>query len=205
MKLWGALLVAAALPAQQPPGVGLVRGNLLECEATEFSIRSTTNHVYRFTFDAKTYIERDKQRITVSGLSKGDALEIVADRASGTGPRYARTIHVIERPVPARAALSQGRLRAYRSPIEHIMPRGALTFSGIILRLNDDSLLLRTRVDGEKTILLRQDTRFLDSGLAVEQSMLKTSTRVFVRAGKNLENEIEAYQVVWGDILEPKQ
>ena len=28
--------------------------------------------------------------------------------------------------------------------------------------------------------------------------------RVFVRAGKDLYNEVEAYQVIWGSILTPR-
>jgi hypothetical protein len=28
--------------------------------------------------------------------------------------------------------------------------------------------------------------------------------RVFVRAGKNLYEQVEAYQIIWGQILEPK-
>jgi hypothetical protein len=30
------------------------------------------------------------------------------------------------------------------------------------------------------------------------------NTRVFVRAGKSFDNEVEAYQVVWGEILQPR-
>jgi hypothetical protein len=26
---------------------------------------------------------------------------------------------------------------------------------------------------------------------------------VFVRAGKNLDDQVEAYQIIWGDIMEP--
>jgi hypothetical protein len=29
------------------------------------------------------------------------------------------------------------------------------------------------------------------------------NARVFVRAGRNLDDNIEAYQVMWGDILRP--
>ena len=31
----------------------------------------------------------------------------------------------------------------------------------------------------------------------------KPTTRVFVRAGKNLDDQVEAYQIIWGDIMEP--
>ena len=48
-----------------------------------------------------------------------------------------------------------------------------------------------------------RDTRFREDGLRVEPSSLHSSTRVFVRAGKNLDGEIEAYEIVWGEILTP--
>ena len=98
---------------------------------------------------------------------------------------------------------------AVRAPVEHedptlsIAPRGSLTFTGMVLRMDDDGLVLRTRADGEKWILVRHDTRFREDGLRVEPSSLHSSTRVFVRAGKNLDGEIEAYEIVWGEILTP--
>ena len=54
-----------------------------------------------------------------------------------------------------------------------------------------------------KWIVVRNDTRFREDGLKVEQSSLHSSTRVFVRAGKNLDDQIEAYEIVWGEILTP--
>jgi hypothetical protein len=38
----------------------------------------------------------------------------------------------------------------------------------------------------------------------VEPADLKPNMRVFVRAGRNLYNEVEAYQVIWGTILMPR-
>jgi hypothetical protein len=88
-------------------------------------------------------------------------------------------------------------------PTLSIAPRGSLTFTGVVLRMDDDGMVLRTRVDGEKWILVRRDTRFREDGLRVEPSSLHSTTRVFVRAGKNLDGEIEAYEIVWGEILTP--
>lgn len=196
------------LPAQEPAPLGLVRGELLEWDAAgtsgELSIRTSGDQVFRFLFDPKTYVEREKQRIPVSKLRKGDALEIIADKAAGLNLRYARTVQVIERQPPPKLPVSLGRIRVYRSPTEHIAPRGNLTFAGVISRMTDERLVLRTRLEGEKIIFLRQDTRYLEDGSQVEASTLKPNTRVFVRAGKNLEDEIEAYQVVWGEILSPR-
>jgi hypothetical protein len=38
----------------------------------------------------------------------------------------------------------------------------------------------------------------------VDADSLKPNMRVFVRAGKDLYNEVEAYQVIWGTILSPR-
>jgi hypothetical protein len=200
-----------ALRAQQPAFSGVIRGVLVEYAdpgpAGEFSIRTkSTNQVYRFRFDAKTYVEREEQRVSMQGLQKGDTIEVVADRDESVAVHYARTIHVVEAPRPARPAGISGRLRGYRaSPMDLLAPRGNLTYSGVIARLTADRLVLHTRQDGEKTILLRLDTRYLEGGTMVEAADLKPNTRVFVRAGKNFEDQVEAYQVIWGEILQPAQ
>jgi hypothetical protein len=74
-----------------------------------------------------------------------------------------------------------------------------------VLRIVGDALTLKTRTDGEKQILLRQDTRYIGGGQRMDADGLKRNTRVFIRAGRNLDNDIEAYQVVWGDIVQPEQ
>jgi hypothetical protein len=43
----------------------------------------------------------------------------------------------------------------------------------------------------------------LENGDIVDPSALKLNMHVFVRAGKTLYGELEAYQVVWGGILRP--
>lgn len=201
------LLISLGVLAQtQVPGI--VRGRLLELETAgptgELSVRGAGNQVHRFSFDAKTYVERDRQRILPSRLEKGDDVEIVSDLGPSNSLRYARTIHVVEREQQKpRPPVSAGRFRLSRAPVEDLIPRGNLTFSGLICRLNEERIVLRTRVDGEKIIYLRPDTRYLQSGAQVQASALRTNTRVFVRGSRNLENEIEAYTVVWGEILNP--
>ena len=198
------------LPAEPAPRFsGVTRGVLLECDATgamgQFSVRAGgTNEVYRFAFDAKTYLERDNRPISIGGLQKGDTLEVVSDRDENIPVHYARTVHVIEtRPAP-RLPLTAGRSRLYHaSPIDLIAPRGNITFAGVVTKLTADRVVLHTRLDGLKTVLLRLDTRYLESGTVVDAADLKPTTRVFVRAGKNLDDQVEAYQIIWGDTMEP--
>jgi hypothetical protein len=112
-------------------------------------------------------------------------------------------VHVLDRRTARLPAPAAVRLRPLRSPTESFAPRGALTFSGTVVSLAPESFLLRTRRDGERVILRRDDTRYFEDGAQVESGKLAPNTRVFVRAGNNGDEEIEAYQVVWGEILEP--
>jgi hypothetical protein len=178
---------------------------VLECDAKpigEISIRTTDNQVLRYQFDRKTYAEREDRLIEAARVAPGEQVEIVSDRTAGSLLRYARTIHVIEPKAPPRP-LSQGRLRAYNPKMENVRT-GNLTYSGVVFRLNPTRVMIHTREAGDLAIQLRNDTRYLQNGVVVEAGDLKTNMRVFVRAGKDVYNEIEAYQVIWGTILDPR-
>lgn len=210
MRILAVFACSLYLCAQQPAPLGVVKGILLERDSGvttgELSIRvSVSNQVYRFAFDQKTYAEKANQRIAISALHQGDAVEIVSDKGAAPLVRYARVVHVLEESRPVRPPGSRGMYRLPRSPIDNLAPRGDITFSGIVARLSEERLVLRTRADGEKTIVRRPDTRYLEAGTQVDAVNLQTNTRVFVRAGKNLDDEIEAYQVIWGEILKPQR
>ena len=210
---WGAVVFPVLLAGQivVPPAV--LRGVLLERDpqtaSGEFSVRAADNHVFRFLFDAQSYVERDRQPIDVSRLQPGELVEVVSDETSGSLLRYARSIHVLPSPAPPRV-LFQGRVRAYRNSADRLIaaeraiPSGTMAIAGVVSRLNVDEVVLHTREGGDQTILLRKDTRYLQDGEPVASSQLKPNMRVFVRAGRTLYNEIEAYQVIWGSILEPR-
>jgi hypothetical protein len=209
---WAWLLVLAAsigrTQTDPPAPPALIRGVLLERDTPapsgEFSLRAGDNQVFRYRFDAKTYVERDSQMIDVHRLQPGEKIEVVSDTVPGSILRYARTIHVFqEAPPPQQRALAASRLRALRGNTERL-PTGNLTYSGVVFRLTAERLVLHTREGGDQAILLRKDTRFLENGEIVEAASLKPNTRVFVRAGKDLYDQVEAYQVVWGRILDPR-
>jgi hypothetical protein len=203
------LFVLSTFAQQQAAPIGILRGDLVTIEngkaGGEVSVRTASNQVYGCHFDAHTYVERDNQRFTIAGMQAGDRLEIIADRKPGTTICYARTIHIMDnRPVVNNPGYRVN-LRPFRNTIDTIFPRGNLTFAGVVLRTSPAMMVLHTRQDGEKTILLRQDTRYLDSGLPSEMKALPVNTRVFVRGGLNLEDELEAYQVIWGVIAGPRR
>ncbi len=193
-------LVPANVP--RPVLTGLARGILLELDPDEFAVRCPNNLVLRYTFNEKTWFERDNNRVEGRSLKAGEVLEVVSDRG-GLPLHYARTVHVIPRAVPVRPRASAGTFRLYRTPAESIEPRGDLIFTGVVSALEPGRMTVRTRFDGSKLILLRADTRYLESGFEVDQFVLRPNDRIFVRGGKNVDNDVEAYQVIWGEIFEP--
>jgi len=196
----------AAAQIQAPENAALVRGVLLECDARpagEFSIRAADNRVLRYQFDRKTYVEREERLIEAARLTAGEQVEVLSDAVAGFPLRYARTVHVIQPVAPPRPK-TLGRLRAYDPKNEPAVRAGNLTYSGVVFRLNSERVVLHTREAGDLSILLRKDTRYLADGQVVDVESLKPNMRVFVRAGKDLYNDVEAYQVIWGAILTPR-
>jgi hypothetical protein len=221
MRIMSLSLLAAGLCAGQTapvpqPGSALIRGVLLERDAPapegEFSVRLADNRVFRYRFDRKTYVEREHDLIDVARLHPGEKVEVVSDSIPGFVLRYARTIHVIEDPQTprltgaAQGPTTQGRYRAYRSAEERerLLPTGNLTYAGVVSHLTPDRLVLHTRDGAEQTLLVGKETRFVQDGALVAADTLKLNTRVFIRAGKDLYDQVQAYQVIWGSILAPQ-
>lgn len=206
---WGIVLFAAGLAnAQQMAPLGIVRGTLIQrddAKTGELTVRLKDNHVYFFQFDARTYIEKEEKSIPAGNLATGDNVEILSDVGKSSGERYARTVKVLteEPATPSRRVRLRRRPPESDSVLDDLFPRGNMTFAGIIASVGPDSLLLRIKGRNETRILLRPDTRYFRAGAQVDAADLAVNTRVFVRAGKNLYDEVEAYQVVWGDILKP--
>ena len=197
------LLLAPLIAGAQFPPPELT-GILLECDSNvttgELSVRATDNQVYRFQFDTKTSVERDTLTGGVSRLMPGDKLTVESDAVTGSLLRYARAIHVLTAKAPL--TLADSRLRAADHPLLQLPQTASLTFAGVVSKLNSESLVLRTR-EGEQTLLIRRDTRYVSNGDSVGAADLRPNMRVFIRAGKNIYEQVEAYQVIWGSILEP--
>jgi hypothetical protein len=193
------LIAGAQFPSPQQEGVLLEQDN--NVAAGEFAIRAPDNQVYRYRFDARTQVQRDTLSGGMGHIRPGDQVTIDSDPVTGSLLRYARNIRVST--APAQSTLADNRVRtATLSLLERIPQSGNLTFSGVVSRLNSQSLVLRTRA-GEQTLLIRRDTRYVDNGDTVEAAQLRPNMRVFVRAGRNLYEQVEAYQVIWGSILDP--
>lgn len=200
--MWTWTLLAMALAGQgvcEP-----VRGVLLEWDgdarAGQFSLRAADFRVHVFLFDQDTAIQREGRSVSVSALVKGDTLQVSCREGEDGLRRHARAVWVA---VPARPPQGSAGLPPGRPPEwgGEPFPRGSLTLSGVVTDVRPGRLQLRIRGRGERIILLRDDTRWLSDGRAVDLPALRVNTHVFIRAGRTLEGDLEAFQVVWGRIL----
>lgn len=207
MRLAMVLIAAGALCAQTRMPVGIVRGDVVSLQGSatsgELRIKAPDDTVYACLYDVRTYFERDLHRIGISGLKPGEPVEVVADRTPGTSNCYARTVHVVDTHAQKLAPGARPRLRSSSSPTEAWAPRGNMNISGMVVQRAPYTLTLKTRT-GTETLLLRPDTRYVGAGLRVAADSLHINQRVFIRAGRNLEGDVEAYQVMWGEITSPQ-
>ena len=196
----GLFFVAALFGQEAAPGI--VRGTLVQAEGGLLQIRQTSGSTLGCGFDSRTWIERDRKRLQMDALENGVAVEAVTD--SRVGRCYTRTLRLIPASALLTPVVARKPLPPARSALESIYPRGNLTFAGVVIRRSPTLLVLRTRTEPEKTVHLREDTRFLDSGAPASSSDVAVNTRVFIRGGKNFENNLEAFQVIWGQIDGPQ-
>ncbi len=179
--------------------MGIVHGTLSERNGSDLRVKTQEDGTMVFRVNLESAIERDRMPVPLDQLFSGANLEIFWE-GQIEGVRYARLVKLL-----GRQLLTSRMLFPYGSLGDSIVPRGTLVFTGIVLRLAADRMVLRTRSDGERSLVLRRDTRYKEEGRRVEASALAPATRVFIRAGKSLDGQLEAYEVVWGQILEPER
>jgi len=186
------------VPADMPRG--MFHGQMVSWEGSPTKgvllARTAAGVVEGCGYDALSILELSRQRITVAKLQPGDPLQIITDHKPGSRDCYIRMLDVIP-PAPPPSRVKP--VAAARPRFD--LPRGDRTISGVVIRCDARSITLRTR-EGEQTLLLRKDTRYLGDGAQQDASAVLVNTRVFVRAGPNLYGSIEAYQVMWGEIVE---
>jgi hypothetical protein len=160
--------------------------------------RSAAGEVFTCGFDAKSYLEFDKQRVTVDKLRQGDPLEVLAYRRPGETECYVLSLQVIPTPLPKRPnpRLDVTPSKTARpAPVRH----GNVNVAGVVARVSAGSITLRTRT-GEETFLLRRDTRYFGGGLRMELGDVTVNQRLAVEAGLNAEGQMEAFQLTWGEL-----
>ena len=203
MRLTGLIAIAIfAAPLCRPSDMpkGLFRGQMVSWEGSPASgillARDNAGTVEGCSFDSLSILELSRQRISVAKLEPGDPVEIITDHKPGSRDCYIRMLQVIPPAGPPHRVNAVARRPAPAIDI----PRGDRTVSGVIIRRDSSSITLRTR-DGEQTLLLRKDTRYLADGAQQDSGALAVNTRVFVRAGRTLDGGVQAYQVMWGDLV----
>jgi hypothetical protein len=195
-----AIAVATAplcAPADMPKG--LFHGQMVSWEGSPVKgvllARSNAGIVEGCGYDSLSILQLSRQRITVAKLEPGDPIEIITDHKPGSRDCYIRMLDVVPPALPPSRVKPAAATRQ-----TFALPHGDRTISGVIIRRDSRSLTIRTR-DGEQTVLLRKDTRYLGDGTQQDAAAALVNTRVFVRAGPNLYGGTEAYQVMWGEIL----
>ena len=195
------VLAPLACAAGEIP-TGMFQGHFVALEKVENAetllARAADGSILSCGYDSRSYFERAHERIGVSKIQPGDPIEVLADRKPGSRTCYTRIVHVLEiRPVVVQRARPAVQASI---PMSGPLVRGDRSVAGIVTRREPGALWIKTR-EGERVVLLRQDTRYLDTGIRVDAGALPVNTRVYVRAGRTLYGEIEAYQVTWGSIL----
>lgn len=189
-------LIPLLIRAEDVP-VGVVSGYISDIQQGSFLLKTVTKKEFRCTYDHRTWFEQSRVRVPVTSFQPTDLVEIVADRRLIDGkPCYVRTVRLADL-----APKESGRMRiTYRAVTESIIPRGEYQWAGTVSELTKEIMVLRMRGEGHKKIHLRRDTRYLEDGVVSEWARLRLNTQVSIRAGRNLEGEVEVYQIIWGAV-----
>jgi len=190
------VLCGAPLFSQQLMPVGFLRGSLLSWQGSiasgSLTVQRADGAVYDCSYDAQTLFQRNRWPIHVADLNAGESVEVLSDRKSRVC--YARMLSVVQ-PAPAGR-----RPRSVERPRQGFQPRGNLTFGGVVVDSPSGAIRIKTRA-GERTLLLRSDTRFSGDGLRLDAPQPLLNKHVFITGGRDIYGELEAYQVVWGEIF----
>jgi len=185
------LVFGAVLPAQETMPVGILRGSLIEWQGGSLSVRQANGAVYDCFYDQHTLFQRNEWPIQSTDLNAGEPVEVLSDQLPGTHTCYVRMVSIVyTSPKPPRRTAPQG-----HAPVAGVwIPQGHLTYSGLVAKRESSKITLKTRA-GPLTFLLRSNTRYTDAAAPL------VNKHVYVRAGRNVQGQLEAYQVIWGEIL----
>jgi len=210
MRRWPVAILACAslafgqsdapAPVNEMPS-GFVRGAMAGWDGSgttgQLTVRAADGSLSSCGYDFRSWFERAHEPISVTKLIAGDPLEVLADRKPGQRSCYVRIVHVLD-PAPLGRPTRVPAVKPAAPPI----PRGDRTLSGLVIRHEGQSISIKTRA-GERALVLRPDTAYFGDGLRQDAAALAVNTHVFVRAGRDEYGRIVAYQVMWGEILDP--
>lgn len=204
MQYWILLVLSVLVPAfaQPKPPLGIVFAELKSWDGSwdggVLLLKLDSGIDYECAFDGKTFFERERSRISVGRLRPGDHLEIMSDRTTQSSRCFARMVKAST--IKPGGPPTWGQVTR---ATEHFAPRGNLTYNGTVVEVEEHRLVVRIRGGSRQSIRLRSDTRYVLNGLPSTRDIMTMNATIHVRAGHGLDEEIEAYQVVAGEILQP--
>jgi hypothetical protein len=190
------LILTPAAHAQMP--LGIIEGRMAALENSLVFVDLANGKQISCAVDSRTFVDRERKRLTLNDLKIGDFLELVTERHSPARPCFARMIHLASNELRFGGRHRVGQVTR---ATETISPRGNVHLTGVVRELQPALLEIRTRQDGVLRLRVRPDTQYVQDGLSVKREELPLHVRVNVRCGYALDGELEAYQVVWGGIL----
>lgn len=192
---------APAWPQRSGVPMGILEARLLSVTPDALTLDLGAEHTLACRVDGRTFIDRDRVRLTLKDLKPGDLLELVTERQGPSAACFARMVHIVG---ASRRFPNRGVMGSVKRSTESFAPRGSLQLTGMVRNVQDGTLELRTRLDGTMRFRLRPDTAFLRDGVAVPPSEIVRNQPVFVRAGYDHDGQLEVYQISWGAILQPE-
>jgi hypothetical protein len=199
--LFLAFLVGPLAAADEMPS-GYFHGTMSGFDGTPtvgtLRAKAANGAVLTCGFDAKTYIELEKQRVKMDKLREGDPLEVLAYRRPGQTVCYILSMEVLPPPKVVRP-----NRRVDVTPAKPLRPaivrHGSKNVAGVVIQVGPSSITLRTGT-GPETFLLRRDTRYFGNGLRMDQADVNVNQRLSVEAARNVDGQWEALQLTWGDL-----
>ncbi len=200
------LLAFMGIAAGQDRGLApLARGVWQEWVGSEsngsFLFKTLDEQAHRCAFTSKTYFELEHKRTWASRIESGQQIEVLSERMTGSTRCRALIVRVL---TPKTLENPRYKWQTWKAAAELVAPRGNVLLTGIVLEHDEYSLRLRTKQGARLLITLRSDTRFSNHGAVSQRTELPTYLPIQIRAGKTYDNKIEAYSIVWGEILRPK-
>ena len=186
---WLFLFYCLTLAAEVDMPRGFFRGQLESVESGRIVARGADGFTVSCAFDSRTYMEADSERVAPARLRVGDPITVVADYRPGTRTCYARSLHVVAVP-----SINPRRTQRVAFHPSVVRVRGDRTIVGRVVQLDHRDFTLRTS-DLDIRLARLQDTVYLGAG------ELTVNRRVSVRAGRNSAGGLDAYQVIWADML----
>ncbi len=186
------LIVGASLHAQQTMPVGILRGNLVVSQDGSLSVRRADGAVYDCTYDKLTFFQRNHWPIQSTELTAGEPVEVLSDRNPRTSACYVRMLSIVY--APAKSPRRRASSVPPPAPPAPWVSHAYLSCSGLVIQSEPSSITLKTR-SGTRTLRLRAGTTYSEANVPL------VNKHVFVRAGRTLDGTLEAYQVMWGEIL----